>query len=471
MLKLQRMYVHNNDSIEYYFVTFEPNMQEDIRIIDDIIYIKGQESFTNILYKTFLALKYIFCSMNKSFDYVIRTNISTIINYDNLLNYLSASSKINLYCGGKLEILKWQLQPYEISINKQQHRNDYYGLKYIQGIGIIFSTDIIEKLIEITDIIEYDIVDDVKIGLLIREYFPQIYDNIETTQMANIYYNDNDIYNVKSNAVFVRNRTNNRYNDLYAMRNSINEIYDIQYPEFDKTIYITHKTTDKLTIIKEQWTLLNPTYKVELYDDKRCLDFLSCHFGNKYCDIFNYIKDGQIKSDFFRCCLIYINGGIYVDADVKLLLPLDEWIKNNLDFATCISYNYRKNCNTYKFNPHFIVSRKYNVWLYNTIKKYEYMYDNKVEYSYWHWSVCSLFNIENDFDITVDNSIYIHNGKQHKKLYQFLIENCMSNNRQYNFTNIRDENGKFRVIHYDECLCTIDNKQVLSNFANKINIK
>ena len=193
------------------------------------------------------------------------------------------------------------------------------------------------------------------------------------------------------------------------------------------------------------------------------MEFLSCYFGIKYCDIFNYISDGPIKCDFFRSCLIYIYGGIYVDADIEPLVSLENIIFDDVDFVTCVSYNYNKDTKSFNYNPHFIVSRKYNVWLYNTIKKYESMYDNKVSYSYWHWSICYLFNIKHNFEITIEDNLFIKDNKK----YQFLIENCITNNVQYNFTNILDENGKFKVYHYDECICTYENKPILSNFANK----
>jgi hypothetical protein len=60
--------------------------------------------------------------------------------------------------------------------------------------------------------IEYDIVDDVKIGLLVKEYFPDVYNNLEHIQFAKITY----IF-YTYDTVFIRNKTDNRKRDIYWM--------------------------------------------------------------------------------------------------------------------------------------------------------------------------------------------------------------------------------------------------------------
>lgn len=240
------------------------------------------------------------------------------------------------------------------------------------------------------------------------------------------------------------------------------ETYNTNY---EKNIYITYKDIHKLENIKNQWLELNPEYKIKLFDDKGCLEFLYENFGQKYCDIFNYIKDGAIKCDFFRVCIIYMYGGVYVDADIKPILPLHTYIDDCVDFATCISYNYIKNRSSYKYNPHFIVSKKYNTFLYETMKKYEKYYDEQIPYSYWDWSVCNLFNIDVDFDINLirDNGDYIHDNKK----YQFLIETIVIKDNEYDFTNIRDDKGNLIITKCELVKCKYKNVDVLLNFANK----
>ena len=59
MLEIQRKYVHNHINIESYFVTLDENLNCDIKLDNNIIYVKGKESFINILYKTIKALDYL----------------------------------------------------------------------------------------------------------------------------------------------------------------------------------------------------------------------------------------------------------------------------------------------------------------------------------------------------------------------------------------------------------------------------
>jgi hypothetical protein len=216
MLKLQNEYIHQNENIDVYFVTFNNFQQEDVKLIDNVINIKGCESYINILYKTLVGLEYIHNNISSSYDFVVRTNISTLINLNNLYDFLLTVPNKNIYTGGTLETLKWMLQTYEISENKQAYRNYYYGLKYIQGTSIIMSYDVVKSIFKIKQNIEYDIVDDVKLGILIRDNLPQVYKNIETNPYAKVSYNQ-----YKPDSVFIRNRSYNRINDIFVMKHII----------------------------------------------------------------------------------------------------------------------------------------------------------------------------------------------------------------------------------------------------------
>lgn len=466
MLQLQKKYINNHANIDTYFITLNEEQSKDIIVKDDVIFVKGKESHTNILFKTIESLSYINNINPKKYDFIIRSNISTIINLDNLYNYLLSIPDKNVYTGGKVETLQWLLQTYEVSEKKQENRNDYYGLKYIQGIGIILSNDIVEKILKIKENIEYDIVDDVKLGILIRDYFPEIYEKIGNGIIAKISYN-----NFEEDSVFIRNRSRERKMDIHRMRNIIdNKFKSLMYPNFDKIIYITHKIiNEKLLYVKNEWEKLNPEYKVELYDDERCIDFLYKYYGNKYCDIFKFIPDGPIKSDFFRVCLIYIFGGIYVDSDIKPLVPLNNYIEDDLDFMTCISYNYFANRSIrFCYNPQMIISKKYSDILFKCIHKYEHLYDcNEAQpYSYWSWSICAIFEKFESFNITIngDNIFTFQNKK-----YKFIIEEISdrNTNNTYNFTNFAQHEDFLRKKTNLDIYCKYMNNIVLKNFDNK----
>jgi hypothetical protein len=78
---------------------------ENIVIIEDVIYVKGIESYTNILYKSIEALDYLRKVTAIKYDYVVRSNISTIIMLNNLYNFLLNCERHNIYTGGVVETL------------------------------------------------------------------------------------------------------------------------------------------------------------------------------------------------------------------------------------------------------------------------------------------------------------------------------------------------------------------------------
>ena len=57
----------------------------------------------------------------------------------------------------------------------------------------------------------------------------------------------------------------------------------------------------------------NPEFVHFLFDDDDCLVFIKKHFSNEVVDAFNNLIPGAYKADLFRLCILYIQGGIYMD--------------------------------------------------------------------------------------------------------------------------------------------------------------
>jgi mannosyltransferase OCH1-like enzyme len=187
-----------------------------------------------------------------------------------------------------------------------------------------------------------------------------------------------------------------------------------------------HKNLDKIQIYSKNWKKLNPEYEIKLYDDEMCKDFLLNEYSQLYLDIFNFLKDGPIKADFWRVCILNKYGGLYVDADIEPLVPLNEYIDNDDEFATCISNNFNKYNLTWQFNPHFILSNKNNPILENCIKAYILKFNARISYDYWGWSICNFFII---YGVTEKKSqiLYLNNMK-----FKFLCEDTTLSNCEYN---------------------------------------
>jgi mannosyltransferase OCH1-like enzyme len=190
-----------------------------------------------------------------------------------------------------------------------------------------------------------------------------------------------------------------------------------------KDIYICHKNLGDLEKYSAKWKLLNPTMNIHLYDDEKCIQFFKENYPPLFLEIFLYIKDGPIKADFWRICVLFIYGGCYVDADIEPFVPLSHYINFDEYLVTCIS-EYRNS-----YNPHIICCEKHNKIIHLCIQKYITYYKNKKPYSYEGWSIVFVFI--NVLGFSINNNIsgeYIVNNKK----YKFLKEQPRDRNgRQY----------------------------------------
>lgn len=61
----------------------------------------------------------------------------------------------------------------------------------------------------------------------------------------------------------------------------------------------------------------NPEFDYVMYNDADCREFLQAHFGRGAVLVFDLLKPGAYKSDFWRYCALYINGGVYMDIKCR----------------------------------------------------------------------------------------------------------------------------------------------------------
>jgi hypothetical protein len=183
-----------------------------------------------------------------------------------------------------------------------------------------------------------------------------------------------------------------------------------------KVIYLSYKTKNIPNYVIPNWKKLYPDYEVKLYDNNDCISFLKTEYNDEYVDIFNYIKDGPIKADFWRVCILYKYGGIYCDIDVEPLVSIEQIIESDTSFLTCFSAHDKN------INPHFIASQPNHKLLKMCIDKYLEMYRNKKKYNYWGWSIVfimknSLYKIFGEYN-TKEGIYYDEDNNK----YQFLKE-------------------------------------------------
>jgi mannosyltransferase OCH1-like enzyme len=82
----------------------------------------------------------------------------------------------------------------------------------------------------------------------------------------------------------------------------------------------------------QSWKDLNPEYEHYYYSEKDRLEFIEKFFDKKVLDAYLSIIPGAFKADLWRCCMLYENGGIYVDSDMICLQSLNDYLEEEDEF-------------------------------------------------------------------------------------------------------------------------------------------
>lgn len=108
-----------------------------------------------------------------------------------------------------------------------------------------------------------------------------------------------------------------------------------------KRIVQTWETKDispKFQMIIDTWKILNPGYEYYLFDKDERYVFIQKHFDSIVLEAYDLLNPGANKSDFFRYCYLYIEGGVVTDLDTICLGKLDDFICD-FEFMTSIDLN------------------------------------------------------------------------------------------------------------------------------------
>jgi len=137
-----KSYMNSHPLIDSYFVQYADI--ESPTITDNTLWLPGQECFSGIMTKTIDGLRLLM----KNHDYVVRTNLSSLWIFPNLIQRLEALPKERVYAGDILNA---------------------YGVTFVSGAGIIMSNDVAQLLVENRHITNVNIIDDVDIGAIMGQ--------------------------------------------------------------------------------------------------------------------------------------------------------------------------------------------------------------------------------------------------------------------------------------------------------------
>jgi len=192
--KMKKIY-----DLEYFYVEYKEKIENEVEIKNDIMYIKGKEIFTKIYDKTIKALNYI--NKNYTYDYLVRTNISSFWNIHNL---------------------------YKMALGFPLH-NCLTGVvvsnTFISGTGIIMSKDVCETL-AVQPLNQTIQCDDVYISAVLKSKYRFHVMNETAMYFLISGEKDNVIPKNKENILYFRIK-NSGTEDLRLFKLLLAEIYDL----------------------------------------------------------------------------------------------------------------------------------------------------------------------------------------------------------------------------------------------------
>jgi hypothetical protein len=79
---------------------------------------------------------------------------------------------------------------------------------------------------------------------------------------------------------------------------------------------------------------MNPDYEHVYYSDARIRSYLVQHFDARTLKAFDDLRVGAFRSDLFRYCWLFNEGGVYIDSDMVAVRPLSELINPRDTFVS-----------------------------------------------------------------------------------------------------------------------------------------
>lgn len=175
--------------------------------------------------------------------------------------------------------------------------------------------------------------------------------------------------NAKKNKIL---KINNIIQKYKIIRNNNIKLYNNNIPlNIYQTWYTKNlppKMLEAVNFLKEK----NPEFCHFLFDDNDCREFIKNNFDNDVLNTFDKLKPGAFKADLWRYCVLYINGGVYLDIkfipvnNFKLIHLINEnrFVTDETEIIS--EYNNIPNIGIYNA---FMISNKRNPVLLNAINK------------------------------------------------------------------------------------------------------
>lgn len=205
MRDIQRKYLRIVPDFEYFFYCFREDQKEDVIVEGDMMYIRGKETYVpGVLDKTIKSIDY---TITKNYKYLLRTNISTMVNIHEMRNYIR--NKPITYAGRLIH-------------TEEDEYKQHSAIPYAQGTAILLSKPICWDIVDNSETLHsYNVIDDLAIGILCKSIEVKVH-NIQSK------FIENPPAYGPSQIIF-RHKTENRMDDVDCLKRTCNYLYSQQY--------------------------------------------------------------------------------------------------------------------------------------------------------------------------------------------------------------------------------------------------
>lgn len=116
-------------------------------------------------------------------------------------------------------------------------------------------------------------------------------------------------------------------NSRYILKQKYNPVIPLKIFQTWYTKNLPPKMKERVDNLKA----VNPEFEHFLFDDNDCREFIRTHFAKDVLEAYDRLIPGAYKADLWRYCVLYINGGIYLDIKLQCIngFKLMELTENN----------------------------------------------------------------------------------------------------------------------------------------------
>lgn len=195
----------------YYHYSNESKYHEPYINGDFLVLFGTESSIPGILKKTISAMEFF---RERGHDYTVRSNISTIIRFDLLIQRLEASPLD--YGAGIVFGLQW-IEPRDGLVDDR-----YLGYRFCSGTSLVFSKRLVTRILNNKETLHYEIIDDVALGILIQDTLPEV----SPVQIGHLTGHFEEVDTETKNFIFYRFKHPDRRTDIQKMDRLIGHLQE-----------------------------------------------------------------------------------------------------------------------------------------------------------------------------------------------------------------------------------------------------